>query len=106
MQSRNNLKDAANKAMKSMSKQVTPILHLHSGIVEVSLKWGGGMKGLCSFPREENKICSYRCLHFSSQLTYGWCVSVFIPVNESAKGFVGLQLSLMIQRAHHSRPFP
>lgn len=43
MQSRNNLKDAANKAMKSMSKQVTPILHLHSGIVEVSLKWGGGV---------------------------------------------------------------
>lgn len=44
MQSRNNLKDVANKAMKSMSKQVTPILHLHSGIVEICLKWmwGGG----------------------------------------------------------------
>lgn len=64
------------------------------------------MKGLFLFPRAENKLCCYRCLHFSSQMINDWCDSVFIPVNESAKGFVGLQLPLMIQRPHHSRPFP
>lgn len=37
-------------------------------------------------------------------MTSDWCDSVFIPVTESAKGFVGLPLSLMIQRPHHSRP--
>lgn len=37
MRSRNNLEDVAKKAMKRMSKQVTPILDLQSGTAEVYL---------------------------------------------------------------------
>lgn len=33
---------------------------------------------------------------FSSQIIYDQCDGIFIPVNESAKGFPGLELSLMI----------
>lgn len=37
MRSRNNLKDVAKKAMKCMSKQVTPILDRQAGTAEVCL---------------------------------------------------------------------
>lgn len=40
MRSRNNLEDVAKKAMKRMSKQVTPILDLQSGTAEVYLSGG------------------------------------------------------------------
>lgn len=47
-------------------------------------------------------------LYFLSQIIYDKGDSIFIPVNESAKGFSDIELSIMIQtkRSHHSSQFP
>lgn len=99
MRRRNNFKDVAKKAMKCTNKQVTPILHLQSGTAEVCLT-EKKRKYKYSFSFLKGRITNPAVTDlyfFLSQIICDWCDSIFIPVNESAKGFLGLELSLMIE---------